>query len=80
MWCHENTTVHTYYVSAWTTFLCGVEHLRMCHVICCVVCMGRITTHGVVTHVTATQGTCLGKYLTMPYYKNTMNQFFIYPQ
>ena len=35
-----------------------------------------ITTRGVVTHVTATQGTCLGKYLTMSYHKNTMKQFF----
>ena len=32
--------------------------------------MSGIVRHAVATHVTATQGTCLGKYLTMPYHKN----------
>ena len=35
-----------------------------------------ITLHEVATHVTATQGACLGKYLTMRYCKNAMKQFF----
>ena len=37
------------------------------HISCNLLCtMCRIATHGVATCVTATQGTCLGKYLTMP--------------
>ena len=32
--------------------------------------------HEVAMHVTAMQGTRLGKYFTMPYHKNTLKQFF----
>ena len=35
-----------------------------------------IVRHGVATCVTATQATCLGKYLTMPYRENATKQFF----
>ena len=43
------------------------------HVLCNILCtMCGITTHGVATRVTATQGTCLGNYLTMSGHKNTM--------
>ena len=31
-----------------------------------------IVRHGIATHVTAMQGTCLGKFLTMAYCKNAM--------
>ena len=47
------------------------------HILCnlpCATC--GIIRHGVGTHVTAMHGTCLGKYLTMPYRINAMKQFF----
>ena len=36
--------------------------------------MHGVVRHGVATHVTATQGTPLGKYLTMPNHKNAAKQ------
>ena len=40
----------------------------------CATCV--IVRHGVAMRVTAMQVTRLGKYLTMPYHKNAMKQFF----
>ena len=57
-WCHEKTTMHPWYVLAWTTFSCGVEHTCLMY-LPCAVC-------GIAMHVTATHETLLGKYLTMP--------------
>ena len=54
-------------------FLIAWNILISCNLPCA---MHGIVRHGVATHVTATQGTCLGKYLTMPYCKNAMKQFF----
>ena len=61
VWCHEKATMHPCYVLAWTTFSLDI------HVLCNLPCaMHEITAHGVATRVTATQGTCLNKYLTTP--------------
>ena len=35
-----------------------------------------IVRHGIATCLTVTQATCYGKYLTMPYCKDAMKQFF----
>ena len=46
------------------------------HVSCNLPCATHgIGKHGVATRVTAMQATCLGKYLAMPYHKNTMKEF-----
>ena len=43
------------------------------HVSCNLLCATcGIVRHRVAMHVTAMQGTCIGKYLTMPYCKNAM--------
>ena len=71
--------MHTYYVFVWATFSCSVQHTV--HILCNLLCAThKIAMHGVVTHVAATQGTHLRKYLTIPYHKNSLKQFFSWPQ
>ena len=59
--------MHPHYVFVWTHFLVVWNIHALCNLPCA---MSEIATHGIVTRVTATQVTCLGKYLTMPYHKN----------
>ena len=51
-----------------------VWNIHVLYNLTCATC--GIVRHGVAMCVTATQGTCLGKCLTMPYCKNAMKQFF----
>ena len=67
-WCHKKSTMYTCYGPLWRgTYMPSLILPCATH---------DIVRHGVATRVTATQGTCLGKYLTAPYSKNAMKQFF----
>ena len=60
------------------TCLCGPRFLVAwnINILCNLPCGTHgIVKHGVVTRVTAMQGTCLDKYLTMPYCKKATKQF-----